>query len=67
MTKRLKKYSTNMNSKAPVEEWTDPSGVACDEKKCKGEMIMSSPIKNHAELPNLRRAKCNICGWLGWV
>jgi len=62
----LKKYTDNQNEKVELIEFQS-SGVACDEVKCDGEMMIPLPIKWHTELNKLRRAKCAQCGWLGWV
>ena len=55
----------------------EPSGVACTEKKCQGEMMIKVPYQDHytvgkageagAIKSNLRRARCGLCGWWGWV
>ena len=69
---KLKKYNTHQKTKLPKKK-TEPSGVACDEKKCKGEMMIQLPIVEHysegragepgAVKSDLRRAVCDTCGW----
>lgn len=59
----LKKYKANQKTK---KQETKSSGVACDEKGCKGEMMIKIPEETHPQL-GLKRAVCNECGWLGWV
>lgn len=62
----LKKYNTNQKERIKKEPPT-PSGVACDEKKCSGEMMIGIPVVHHPELKELRRAECGVCKWKGWV
>lgn len=62
----LKKYATNQRKVLPKDK-KESSGVACDEKKCDGEMMIDLPVSQHPEIPKLRRAQCGVCGWLGWV
>jgi len=73
MTK-LKDYDANMENRVPKPKPPLPSGIACTEKKCKGEMMIIVPEQNHPELPHpdeklppLKRAVCSKCGWRGWV
>ena len=66
MTK-LKPYQKHQGEIVSPNTETLPSGVACDELKCKGEMMIAQPTKKHPELKGLRRAQCNRCKWLGWV
>ena len=61
----LKSYDENQQSKTFVVA-PKPSGVACAEKDCPGEMMIVQPEINHPEL-DLKRAVCNICFWKGWV
>ncbi len=61
----LKKYNENQKKKIPKPK-REKSGIACTEKKCKGEMMTWQPEVNHPELP-LKRASCSKCGWKGWV
>lgn len=63
----LKKYETHQKKVRPNLEESLKSGVACSEKKCKGEMMILRPEQVHPELKELRRANCNICKWRGWV
>ena len=63
----LKTYAANMKKKTPETDKPTPSGVACTEKKCKGEMLWREPRETHPELPELDRADCGECGWMGWV
>ena len=62
----LKKYNKHQSDKIPEKKKSLKSGVACDEKKCKGEMMIWQPEVNHPELL-LKRASCEKCGWKGWV
>lgn len=66
MAKRLVKYDTNRKRKAPDPPEPTPSGVACTEKKCLGEMMWQEPQQQHPQLPELHRAACGECGWRGW-
>jgi hypothetical protein len=34
---------------------------------CPGEMMILYPNEKHPELTELKRAKCSLCGWKGWV
>lgn len=61
----LIKYSDNQKSKVKEEEF-EPSGIACGNHKCKGEMMIYQPVNKHPTLP-LKRARCGICKWLGWI
>jgi hypothetical protein len=62
----LKEYSKHQKEVVPKKETPKSSGVACAEKKCKGEMMIWQPEINHPELP-LKRVSCGECGWKGWV
>lgn len=66
MTNMLKKYGEHQKKVVPAPEKPKGSGVACDEPKCSGEMMIPQPIVKHPELP-LKRASCGKCGWQGWV
>jgi hypothetical protein len=44
-----------------------PTGVACTETWCDGEMMWTEPRKKHPELKVLARAICGDCGWKGWI
>lgn len=63
---KLKKYETHQKEKIPKKKFLE-SGVACTEKKCKGEMMIGQPEVRHPEYPELRRASCGKCSWRGWV
>ena len=45
----------------------EPSGAACTEPKCEGEMMFLVPYKVHPEYNKLKRAICGECGWRGWI
>lgn len=62
----LKKYEEVQKAKTPKPPKPTPSGVACTEKKCRGEMMFMEPREIHPEIPKLNRAACGKCGWLGW-
>ena len=64
---KLKPYTKNMEAKLPERQEPEKSGVACTEKKCKGEMLIQNPKTEHPQLKGLHRAICNKCGWRGWV
>ena len=74
---KLKTYKANQKTSAPKAIEREPSGVACDEKGCNGEMMMVVPHEPHyfqgragepgAVKSGLRRAICGACGWRGWV
>jgi hypothetical protein len=34
---------------------------------CPGEMMIDQPAIHHPEHPQVQKAKCNVCGWRGWV
>lgn len=73
---KLKNYETHQKEVVPETEKL-PSGVACTEPKCKGEMMIQVPHQGHyssgrkgepgAIKTDLLRAICGECGWLGWV
>lgn len=62
----MKKYGDNQKEKE-VKPLLEKSGVACDELKCNGEMMIEIPAKRHPELKDLSRSHCGECGWRGWV
>ena len=62
----MKKYNTNQKNKVKKEKFL-PSDVACDEKKCEGEMMFHVPEIKHPQLKELSRAECGTCSWKGWV
>ncbi len=62
----LKTYAATQKAKAPVPKKPTPSGTACAEKKCKGEMLWREPREVHPEMPKMNRADCGVCGWMGW-
>lgn len=62
----MKKYSDNQKQKK-VKPLYEKSGVACDETKCKGEMMIVQPEQIHPEIKELKRAECGKCSWKGWV
>jgi len=64
---KLKKYETHQKKTVSEPEKPKKSGVACTEKKCKGEMMIWEPKQKHPEYPKLHRASCSVCGWKGWV
>ena len=69
---KLKKYETEQAKKAKPKQHTliengEPTGVACTEKWCKGEMLYFKPHEMHPQLDGLKRAWCAWCGWKGWV
>ncbi|KKN84450.1 hypothetical protein LCGC14_0289120 [marine sediment metagenome] len=43
-----------------------PTGVACTERQCDGEMCWLMPPQKHPQLTELARAVCSECGWRGW-
>jgi hypothetical protein len=63
---KLKKYETHQKKVVPKPKKPLPSGIACTEDWCDGEMMINQPDENHPELP-LKRAICGKCGWRGWV
>ena len=67
MTNMLKKYGEHQKEVVPTPEKPKSSGVACDELKCFGEMMVEQPEEKHPEMPQLKRASCGKCGWRGWV
>jgi len=77
MTK-LKTYEQIHEEKGAVKAVpTKRSGVACTDfvvkngkktnEPCPGEMMIFNPSYPHPEFAGLRRARCSVCGWLGWV
>jgi len=74
---KLKTYKANQRKKTPDAPKGEPSGVACAEKKCEGEMMIVQPVEEHytkgragepgAIKSALKRAVCNECNWKGWV
>lgn len=62
----LKEYKAAQKDKTPTPAAATPSGVACTEKTCDGEMMYVEPPQRHPEIPSLRRAVCGKCGWRGW-
>lgn len=67
MTK-LKSYDKVQKEKGAVPPKPEvKSGVACTEKKCKGELLYFEPAQSHPEYPKLKRVACGKCGWKGWV
>jgi len=67
MINMLKKYGEHQKKVVPTPEKPKSSGVACDEPKCSGEMMIKQPEVNHPEMPQLKRAVCGKCSWRGWV
>ncbi len=63
----LKAYVANAKAKTPKPPKPTPSGVACTEKKCEGEMLWGEPRESHPEQPKLALAHCGKCNWRGWV
>lgn len=63
----LKKYESVQKEKVPPSQTPTPSGVACTEPKCGGEMMYVEPRQEHPQMPQLNRAICGECGWRGWV
>ncbi len=59
---QAKKIKKEMAAQRPSE----PTNVACTEKKCDGEMCWLTPRQKHPQLTELARALCNECGWRGW-
>ncbi len=64
---KLKDYQKTQAAKLPEPQKPTPTGVACTEIRCKGQMMWREPRETHPELPELDRADCKKCGWLGWV
>lgn len=62
----LRTYEANRKTKTSKPQTPTPSGTACDEKRCKGEMLWRNPREVHPETPKLNRADCGKCGWAGW-
>ena len=46
---------------------TVPTGVACTDRGCNGEMMWTETRRKHPELKELARAICGKCGWKGWI
>ncbi len=63
----LKTYTATQKAKTPKPPRPTPSGTACTEKKCKGEMMWREPKEMHPEFLKLARAYCGKCKWRGWV
>lgn len=63
---KLTSYTVANKKKTPKPNVPTPSGVACGEKKCSGEMLYVEPRVIHPEFPDLNRAICEECGWRGW-
>ena len=63
----LKTYTANQKAKTPKPTKPTPSGVACTEKKCEGEMMWVEPREPHPEQSQLSLAYCGECRWRGWV
>lgn len=62
----LKSYTVNQSRKVPKPQEPTPSGVGCRNTRCKGEMMYEEPRRQHPEMPDLARAVCGSCGWMGW-
>lgn len=60
---QAKKTEQEMAAQKPAA----PTGVACTEVKCSGEMYWTEPRQKHPQLKELARAICGDCGWKGWV
>lgn len=62
---QAKKTEQKVAARGPVT----PTGVACPEKHCDGEMYWTEPREKHPQLKELARAMCNDgeCRWKGWV
>lgn len=63
----LKTYAANQKVKTPEPTKPTPSGTACAEKGCRGEMMWRESRERHPEFSELDRADCGKCGWRGWV
>lgn len=67
----LRKYKTEQAKKTKKEQAANrpsvPTGVACTERGCEGEMMWMEPRRKHPELRELARAICGKCGWRGWI
>lgn len=73
---KLKSYEESQALKT-IREAPDPTGVACTETKCKGEMMWMKPREVHYQFgragepdavkSGMFRAVCGECGWRGWV
>lgn len=67
----LKNYEKEQARKTKREqaarEPAAPTGVACTERHCDGEMYWMEPRKKHPQLKELARAVCPECGWRGWI
>ena len=64
--KKLKPYGAAQQDKLPNPLSPTPSGIACQESRCSGEMMYANPAQIHPEMPELKRAVCGACGWRGW-
>ncbi len=66
----LKNYNKEQVKKTKKETAAQrpdaPTGVACPERQCDGEMCWRTPRLKHPQLPELARAVCQECGWRGW-
>ena len=60
---QTKKTETERAALAPAV----PTGVACTETWCAGEMCWMEPRKKHPQYKELARALCQKCGWKGWI
>ncbi len=76
---KLQPYEAHQAEQAPEAE-AEPSGVACTQRRCKGEMMVQlvggraedGYARGRAGEPGAvkngtRRALCGVCGWRGWV
>ncbi len=63
----LRPYEEVQAERTPVTEPLTPTGVACTELECDGEMGWLNPRQGHAQIRTLNRAYCMICGWRGWI
>jgi hypothetical protein len=62
-----KEQAKKTKAERAVLEPATPSGVACTEPQCNGEMNWLEPRVKHPQLKALARAGCKKCGWRGWV
>lgn len=67
----LKSYEKEQYRKTKKEREAhkpaEPTGVACTETTCEGEMMWTEPRQKHPQLKELARALCGKCGWKGWI